>query len=291
VLDPAAPLWRRDAEHLQIGTDPQDAVVVRDVAGLLDLVRRCDGVRRVDEVLSTAPPGRQSALAAALDALLDAGVLVDADSASPLGAAAGELARLTGADLAAAQARATVSERSRRKIGLVGPRVLTAPLGALLADCGAPALPGQFSGMDLVVLAGRPEPDRRLADACARDDVPHVVMSLQPRSALPGPMVLPGRTACLRCADETRADTDPAWAALVAQLDSPVQRPAGALAAEGSPLLVATLVAATAAAVLAMIDGLATGYDGSVRRWAAACEAPSVERLAPHPRCGCLRLG
>jgi hypothetical protein len=53
---------------------------------------------------------------------------------------------------------------------------------------------------------------------------------------------------------------------------------------------VATVVAATAAAVLALIDGLATGYDGSIVRWAAGCDAPSVEPLLPHPRCGCLRL-
>lgn len=165
------------------------------------------------------------------------------------------------------------------------------PLAALLADCGLPVLPGPASGMDLVVLAGRPEPDRQLADACSREDVAHVLMSLHPRSAVLGPMVLPGRTACVRCADETRADTDPAWAALVPQLESPVHRPAAAaVAAAGSPLLVATLVAATAAAVLAMIDGLATGYDGSVLRWGSGCDAPSVERLAPHPRCGCLRL-
>lgn len=225
-----------------------------------------------------------------LHALLDAGVLLDADSAEPA-AHLGELARLTGAGLARARAQAMVTDRRRRRIGLVGPHALAEPLAALLADCGLPVLPGPASGMDLVVLAGRPEPDRQLADACSREDVAHVLMSLHPRSAVLGPMVLPGRTACVRCADETRADTDPAWAALVPQLESPVHRPAAAaVAAAGSPLLVATLVAATAAAVLAMIDGLATGYDGSVLRWGSGCDAPSVERLAPHPRCGCLRL-
>lgn len=62
VLDPAAPLWRRDAEHLQFGTDRRDAVVLRDVAGVLDLVRRCDGVREAHEVLSGVLPrsGRPS---------------------------------------------------------------------------------------------------------------------------------------------------------------------------------------------------------------------------------------
>lgn len=290
VLDPAAPLWRRDVEHLQFGTDRQDAVVLRDVAGVVNLVRRCDGVREAHEVLSGVPAEERPALAAALHALLDAGVLLDADF--PRSAAhAGELARLTGAGLAGARAQAVVSGRRRHSIGLIGPQVLVQPLAALLADCGATVLPGQAAGMDLVVLAGRPEPDRRLADACAREDVAHVLMSLHPRSAVLGPMVLPGRTACLRCADETRADSDEAWAALVPQLDSPVHRQAGVPAtAAGSPLLVATLVAATAAAVLAMIDGLATGYDGSLIRWGAGCDAPSVGRLAPHPRCGCLRL-
>ena len=290
VLDPATPLWRRDADHLQFGTDPRDAVVLRDVAGIVDLVRRCDGVREVGDVLSSMPARERPALGSALHALLDAGVLRDADVAG-VGTHAGERARLTGAGLRGAQADTIVSERRRRAIGLLGPRVLTEPLADLLADCGSPVLPGQVSGMDLVVLAGRPEPDRRLADACTREDVAHVLMSLHARSAVLGPIVLPGRTACVRCADEARADADPAWAALVPQLDSPVHRPADvSAAAAGSPLLVATVVAATAAAVLGLIDGLATGYDGSVVRWGAGCDAPSVEPLLPHPRCGCLRL-
>ncbi len=289
VLDPGAPLWRRDAEHLQFGTDPRDAVVLRDVAGVVDLVRRCDGVRKASDVLGSVPAEQRPALAAALNALLDAGVLLDAD-VSPA-AHAGEVARLTGAGLAGTSASAVLAGRRRRSIGTMGPAVLIEPLGRLLIDCGATVAPGQASGVGLVVLAGRPEPDRRLADACAREDIPHLLMALHPRSAVLGPMVLPGRTACVRCADVTRADTDPGWAALVPQLDSPVHRPVGVPAvAAGSPLLLATLVAATAAAVLAMIDGLASGYDGSVLRWGAGCDAPSVEQLAPHPRCGCLRL-
>ena len=37
VLDPASPVLRRDAAHLQLGTDPIDAVVVRDLPGVADL--------------------------------------------------------------------------------------------------------------------------------------------------------------------------------------------------------------------------------------------------------------
>ena len=289
VLDPASPLWRRDTEHLQVGSDPSDAVVLRDVPGVLDLLRRCDGVRDADDVLRTAPSDQQQALASALDALLDAGVLVDADSSWRLGAAAGEAARLTGAGVVGSRAPLAVADRRRRRIGLAGSGLLTDPLAALLASCGASCSPGRASGVDLVVLAGYPEPDRHLADACARDNIPHVVISLHARSAVLGPVVLPGRTACLRCADETRADTDPAWAALVPQLDQPLHRPVAAFAA-ASPVLVATLVAATAATVLAMLDDLPPAYGGGIVRWAAACGPPSVQPLPPHPRCGCMQL-
>jgi hypothetical protein len=255
----------------------------------LDLLRRCDGVRDADDVLSTAPPEQQPALTRALHVLLDAGVLVDADSSWRLGAAAGEAARLIGAGFSGSDSSLVVADRRRRSIGLTGPRFMTDPLAALLGSCGASCCPDRTSGVDLVVLAGYPEPDRHLADACARDNVAHVVLSLHARSAMLGPVVLPGRTACLRCADETRADTDPAWAALVPHLEQPLHRPVVAFAA-GSPALVATLVAATAATVLAMLDDLPPAYGGGLVRWAAACGPPSIAPLAPHPRCGCIQL-
>lgn len=284
VLDPASPVLRRDAAHLQLGTDPIDAVVVRDLPGVADLLRRCDGLRSREEVLSAVSTEQRLRLGEALDDLLEAGVLVDADEHLTPGLA-GETARLAGGARTRSSVRAVLAQRRIRTVGVLGPPLAVDPLAALLADCGVPVRPG--SG-DLVVLVGHPEPDREVADACVRNDVTHLVAFLHSRSAALGPLVRPGRTACLRCADSVRAETDPAWAAVVPQLGSPVQRPVGAPYA--SPVLAATLVAAAAAAVLATLDGCPTPVDGATLHWTATCGVPKVQPLHPQPSCGCTRL-
>ena len=98
----------------------------------------------------------------------------------------------------------------------------------------------------LVVLApaaGTPVPDPpRL--------LPHLVAEVREGTGVVGPLVLPGRSACLRCLDLHRTDRDPGWPAVAAQL---------AVAARGvapcdAPLALA--VAAQAAhQALALIDG------------------------------------
>lgn len=298
ALDPASPVLRRDAEHLQVGTDPQDAVVLRDLPGVVELLRRCDGVRQRGDVLGAgADPTVAADLGRALDALLDVGVLVDTDEQLALGAAAGEPARLVGLGLAAARATVTVAARRTRAVRVVGPSVLAEPLAALLSDCGVPIHAdsppatawADGSRPDLAVVVGHPEPDRDTVDSLVRSDVDHLVVALHARSALLGPLVRPGQTACVRCADAARADADPPWMAMVPQLDSPVQRPVGAPWA-GSPLLVATVVAAAAAAVLACLDGVPTPCDGAVLRWGADCGLAAVHPITAHPDCGCSRL-
>jgi hypothetical protein len=65
-----------------------------------------------------------------------------------------------------------------------------------------------------------------------------------------GPLVVPGRTSCLRCADLHRSDRDPAWPVLSAQLAGPRHTPTP------SEVAVCTLTAAiTAIQALAFLDG------------------------------------
>ncbi len=47
---------------------------------------------------------------------------------------------------------------------------------------------------------------------------PHLPVVIRETLAAIGPLVIPGRTACLRCVELARADRDPAWPALAAQL-------------------------------------------------------------------------
>jgi bacteriocin biosynthesis cyclodehydratase domain-containing protein len=53
------------------------------------------------------------------------------------------------------------------------------------------------------------EADRDRLDRWVRDGLPHLVVRLVDGEVVLGPLVVPGRTACLRCVDEHRADEDP----------------------------------------------------------------------------------
>ncbi len=135
---------------------------------------------------------------------------------------------------------------------------------------------------DLVVLAGDvpPEPDRR--DGLHAQQAAHLAVRLDTDHGAIGPLVIPGLTSCLRCADLHRADRDPAWPALAAQLAVP--RRAGA----ASPVAAAGMLAGLAALqVLAFLDGEHPAViDGTLE-----LQLPGwrVRRRSwrPHPRCDC----
>lgn len=153
----------------------------------------------------------------------------------------------------------------------------------LLARTAPAAARARATPADLVVLApARPD----LLDDALRlvpDRVPSLLAEVRETVGVVGPLVLPGRTTCLRCVDLTRTDLDPGWPALAAQLASPGR---GATACDG-PL--AVMVAAQAALqVLTLVDGTAdpAAIGGTLElalpdwRWR--------RRSWPrHPACGC----
>jgi hypothetical protein len=69
-----------------------------------------------------------------------------------------------------------------------------------------------------VVVADGPEADRLITDQLLRHDQPHLLVRSLGDTAWVGPLVVPGRTSCVRCADLTRRDADPAWPMVLAQL-------------------------------------------------------------------------
>jgi len=100
---------------------------------------------------------------------------------------------------------------------------------------------------DLAVLIGQHDPD--VGSALVRDRVPHLAASAAEAIGVVGPLVVPGRSACLRCLDLARSDRDAAWPLILAQLAGPQPDP---LACDA---LLATAVAAQAAAqALAFVD-------------------------------------
>ncbi|TAM84063.1 MAG: hypothetical protein EPN43_12825 [Jatrophihabitans sp.] len=110
--------------------------------------------------------------------------------------------------------------------------------------------PGPETPVDLAILADDEpvDPDRR--EALHRQGRAHLTVAVGATRGVVGPLVLPGLTSCLRCADLHRADRDPAWDSLAVQLTIPRRGPVG------TDCALATVVAGTAALqALSFLDG------------------------------------
>ena len=137
---------------------------------------------------------------------------------------------------------------------------------------------------DLAVIAGRPDPV--LLASLARDRVPHLVVDADEAIGVVGPLVVPGRSACVRCVDLSKAGRDPAWPRILAQA-SDGSGPAAAARACDSVLAAATAALAAAqslafidrdrepAAVSATLEIVLPDWQWQRRGWAA------------HPACTC----
>jgi hypothetical protein len=176
-----------------------------------------------------------------------------------------------------------------------------APGGVTLADEGTPlstataaavrrvapeaetSPPPNSARPDLVILAcDEPvEEDRR--DALHAQGVAHLVVAVRPSSAVIGPLVIPGLSSCLRCADLHRLDRDPAWNALAVQLQTP-RRPR-----DGSPVALVTAAAGLAAMqALAFLDGEdPASIEGTLELHMPDWRLRRRTR-APHPDCDCV---
>ncbi|HEY9524598.1 MAG TPA: thiamine biosynthesis protein ThiF, partial [Thermopolyspora sp.] len=136
---------------------------------------------------------------------------------------------------------------------------------------------------DLVVLAPVTPLDGVLAGELAERGVPHLLTAAFEGRGSVGPLVLPGRTCCLRCLDLTRRDRDPAWPAISRQLGG---FPVGEVAC--GTILSAVIAAHAAGHALAFVDGhetaLANGTLDVSPDWHWRRRS-----WKPHPQCSCMR--
>jgi hypothetical protein len=141
---------------------------------------------------------------------------------------------------------------------------------------------------DLTVLVADDVVDSRRGDELVRHDVPHLAVVTMPDRVVIGPLVLPGRTPCLRCLDLHRRDRDPAWPQVVAQLLSAQVRRGRGRAETASATAAAGLAALQA---LVLLDGHTTPVSVG-RTLELTLPDGLVERRAwrLHPSCGCARL-
>jgi bacteriocin biosynthesis cyclodehydratase domain-containing protein len=135
---------------------------------------------------------------------------------------------------------------------------------------------------DLVVLARAWAASDPLVAGIHHAGIPHVVATVRGQTGVVGPLVVPGRTSCLRCAELHRRDDDPRWPLLAAQLSATQPPPSGAT-------VTCLLTAATAAVqVLAYLDGTAAPavLDATVELHPPDLQ-PRLRRWPRHPACEC----
>ena len=144
--------------------------------------------------------------------------------------------------------------------------------------------PPRSGPVDLVVLTEHWVADPIRHQPLMADGVPHLSIVLREASILVGPLVRPGRSPCLRCTDLHRAELDPSWPRVAAQL---------AVARSRCPEETASAAVAgafAAAEVLAFVDGRPGLLDGAVLEVRLPDLLPRVWHLDPHPECGCCGL-
>ena len=209
TLNPAMPVLRRPDGTVQLGWDPRRAIGIRppdglSVGALADLLR-----------------GMQSG--------------VDTESSRSLALAAG----LTDVDgwtgllgaLSSAGLLQTAPDAGRRPVSvrIHGSGPLSDLLAGALNCSGTRVRTSRFTHVavtraaaDLVVLSDFLVADRRLVRDLHRAGVPHLPVRIRDGTGLIGPLVLPGATSCLNCADLHRCDRDASWPVLAAQLEGSV---------------------------------------------------------------------
>ncbi|OBI74539.1 cyclodehydratase [Mycobacterium sp. E740] len=202
ALSATTPVLLRPDGAVQVGWDPRRAVVVRPPSGLsaptlANMLRLLQsGAELVD--LQSDAPGVDGAIVEELVAsLVDAGVVTRGLAGRGRAAAVrihgrGPLSDLLAGALRCSGARVTHSNRT---------------------DTGAPSGP-----TDLVVLADYLVAEPRVVRELHAVGVAHLPVRVRDGLGLVGPLVIPGVTSCLGCADLHRSDRDAAWPAVAAQL-------------------------------------------------------------------------
>ena len=105
-------------------------------------------------------------------------------------------------------------------------------------------------------------------------DIDHLTVVFTESSALVGPLVRPGQSACVSCVELERVDHDPAWSAIAPQVWTRTAYPTRALLAHAASEVLSMMVAGS---------GYSTRID-------AETFARVIRPHAVHPQCGCQSL-
>ncbi|HET9172662.1 MAG TPA: TOMM precursor leader peptide-binding protein [Actinospica sp.] len=136
---------------------------------------------------------------------------------------------------------------------------------------------------DLVVVAPVERYPVELFESLMSDGVPHLLVRPAEDEVLVGPLVLPGRTPCVHCADLRLSESDPSWAQFLAQFGA--TRPGELPPGDTSLLLLGAAYAAHYA--LTLLDGGRPPILGSLISLRPPDAAPVRLGVAAHPACDC----
>ncbi|WP_280381246.1 TOMM precursor leader peptide-binding protein [Nocardia wallacei] len=268
MLHPRVAVLRRPSGAVQLGWDPERAVVVRlpgvGAEPIVEFLKLLDGLRSHPQIIWQA--GR-------------------------FGIASSDALRLLGEiDRAGLLMRPRESVSAVRAVHVHGRGPLSEALAAGVRRSGLrpsrsrDLTPGEGVGRDadVVVLADALVPEPHLVNDLVLRRIPHLQVRIRDGRGVVGPLVLPGGTSCLRCADLTRRDLDAEWPHLAAQLLDRI--------GYGSP----AMIAATAALALRDLELILAGAaDTPPRTLDTTLELdPDTHHIhrrtwSPHPACGC----
>ncbi|GAA3513603.1 ThiF family adenylyltransferase [Aeromicrobium panaciterrae] len=284
ALRPGAPLLRRDATSLQVGTSP--GVVLADRPGLMALLRLLDGTRDVERLQAHARdtiPELDCDVPALMRELLAIGVVFDSTRWSAP-RRRGLDAEARHADLSAGDPARLVRRSDLRVAFHAGAAALPVVDTAreVLSASGVRDL--DATDPHLLVIATCGEPSRTVFERPTSTGLDHLVVVIDEDRVRLGPLVRPGLTPCVGCHDLHRTDWDPAWPALLPQLG----RHTGVLT---PPALDAVTVHAAAlelaVEVLAYCDGTAGRTTGQLLAIGPRHDERSAWPLAFHHACAC----
>ena len=301
------PLRRGDGV-VQFGLDPAVGVVLEGLTdGEIELLERLDG--SLDEHAATAWARRRgiprSRVAALLATLRAHALTVDSPAHRlDLAELPDPLRRSLRPDaeaLACAYRRdddgyAVLARRRRARAVVDGSGGLPALVAQVLRQAGVGQVacgryaaaavdgPHEGAGPDLVVLVGARAVEAARALPWLGAGTPHLPVVMGGTRAEVGPVVRPGSGPCLRCLDLARADHDPGWPAVLAQLAPARVGPPADTCGETS--LVCTTAGLAAMLALGALDGHPAPAGTSFE---VALATPHLgQRLwTRHPACDC----
>jgi hypothetical protein len=274
ALDPALPVLLRPDGAVQVGWSPRRAVLIRPprgltAAGLATVLRTMHSPVPISELQQQAGEVAGGELGDLVARLVAAGVATSGRRQRP-----GRSASIR------VHGRGPLSELLVEALRCSGARVKQSsqPHAAVTSD-----------EADLVVLSDNLVADPRMLRELHNQGVAHLAVRVRDGTGLVGPLVVPGVTSCLACADLHRRDRDAAWPAVAAQLRDTV-----GVADRATLLATAALALSQVNRVIGAVRGSDAGSDGeppqalnATLEFDVHAGSLVVRQWPRHPLCSC----